>query len=178
MTTPPAGVRVHPKGLCESDTVGEGTRVWAFAHVMAGAKIGRNCNIGDHAFVESGVVLGDNVTVKNGVAIWEGVTADDDVFIGPNAVFTNDLMPRAAKRNGSLLLIAALSQLVMHYLDLYWCVMPNLHPEGVRFGITDVATFCAVGGIFLAAIGWVSSRRALVPLRDPRLPESLSFENV
>jgi hypothetical protein len=88
------------------------------------------------------------------------------------------LMPRAVKRNGPLLLIAALSQLAMHYFDLYWCVMPNLHPEGVRFAIADVAAFCAVGGVFLAAIGWVSSRRALVPLRDPRLPESLSFENV
>ena len=87
---------VHKAALCESDDVGDGTRVWAFAHVMRGARIGRNCNIGDHAFVESGVVLGDNVTVKNGVAIWEGVTAGDDVFIGPNAVFTNDLMPRAA----------------------------------------------------------------------------------
>ena len=87
---------VHRMALCESDDVGDGTRVWAFAHVMPGARIGRNCNIGDHAFVESGVVLGDNVTVKNGVAIYEGVTAGDNVFIGPNAVFTNDMTPRAA----------------------------------------------------------------------------------
>src|SRR5688500_7686002 len=91
-----APAHVHKAALCESDDVGDGTRVWAFAHVMAGARIGRNCNIGDHAFVESGVVLGDNVTVKNGVAIWEGVTAGNDVFIGPNAVFTNDMTPRAA----------------------------------------------------------------------------------
>jgi hypothetical protein len=88
------------------------------------------------------------------------------------------LMPRAVKRNGALLTFAASWVLIMHFLDLHWCVMPNLHPEGIRFGITDIAAFCAVGGIFLAAIGWVSSRRALVPLRDPRLPESLSFENV
>ena len=87
---------VHPLALCESEDVGDGTRVWAFAHVMKGARIGRNCNICDHAFVEAGAVLGDNVTVKNGVAIWDGVTAGDDVFIGPNAVFTNDMMPRAA----------------------------------------------------------------------------------
>jgi hypothetical protein len=88
------------------------------------------------------------------------------------------LMPRAVKRNSSLLGLIAAWQLLMHFLDLHWCVMPVLHPEGLRFGITDVAALCAVGGIFLAAIGWVSSRRALVPLRDPRLPESLSFENV
>lgn len=89
-------VHVHERALCESTEVGDGTRIWAFAHVMPGARIGRNCNIGDHAFVESGVVLGDGVTVKNGVAIWRGVTAGDNVFIGPNAAFTNDLMPRAA----------------------------------------------------------------------------------
>ncbi len=88
------------------------------------------------------------------------------------------LMPRAVKRNSTLLVLIAAWQLAMHFLDLHWCVMPILHHEGVRFGLTDVAAFCAVGGTFLAALGWVSSRRALVPLRDPRLPESLSFENV
>ncbi len=88
------------------------------------------------------------------------------------------LMPRAVKRHSALLVLIAIWQLLMHFLDLHWCVMPNLHPEGVRFGATDLAAFVGVGGVFLAAIGWVSSRRALVPLRDPRLPESLSFENV
>ena len=88
------------------------------------------------------------------------------------------LMPRAVKRSSTLLVLIAVWQLLMHFLDLHWCVMPILHPEGVRFGLADIGAFCAVGGIFLAAIGWVSSRRALVPLRDPRLSESLSFENV
>lgn len=88
------------------------------------------------------------------------------------------LMPRAVKRSSALLVIAAVWQLFMHFLDLHWAVMPVLHHEGVRLGLVDVGAFCAVGGIFLAAIGWVSSRRALVPLRDPRLPEALSFENV
>lgn len=86
----------HPQALVESQEIGEGTRVWAFAHVMLGARVGARCNLGDHAFVESGVVLGDNVTVKNGVAIWDGVTAENNVFIGPNVVFTNDRNPRAA----------------------------------------------------------------------------------
>lgn len=88
------------------------------------------------------------------------------------------LMPRAVKRRSGLLIVAAVWVLLMHFLDLHWCVMPVLHPDGFRLRPTDVAAFCAVGGIFLAALGWVSSRRALVPLRDPRLPESLSFENV
>jgi hypothetical protein len=87
-------------------------------------------------------------------------------------------MPRAVKRRPGLLMLVAVWQLLMHFLDLHWCVMPVLHPDGVHLGATDLAAFCAVGGTFLAALGWVSSRRALVPLRDPRLPESLSFENV
>ena len=93
-------VFVHPQGLCESDSVGDGTRVWAFAHVLAGAVVGRDCNVGGHAFIEGGAVVGDNVTVKNGVAIWDLVTIEDDVFLGPNATFTNDLRPRAAIKKG------------------------------------------------------------------------------
>ena len=61
------GLFVHERGLCESDDVGAGTRVWAFAHVMKGARIGRDCNVGGHAFVEAGAVVGDRVTIKNGV---------------------------------------------------------------------------------------------------------------
>jgi acetyltransferase-like isoleucine patch superfamily enzyme len=90
-------VFVHPKGLCESDEVGDGTRIWAFAHVLKGAVIGRDCNIGDHAFIEGGARIGDRVTVKNAVLIWDLVTVDDDVFLGPNMLFTNDLWPRAAR---------------------------------------------------------------------------------
>jgi len=86
---------VHPQALVETDDIGEGTRVWAFAHVMRGASIGKHCNIGDHAFVEANVVVGNGVTIKNGVAIWDGVSLADHVFVGPNAVFTNDLNPRA-----------------------------------------------------------------------------------
>jgi acetyltransferase-like isoleucine patch superfamily enzyme len=88
-------VFVHPAGLCESDNVGPGTRVWAFAHVLPGAVIGADCNICDGAFVESGATLGDRVTVKNGTLVFEGVTCEDDVFLGPNVLFTNDLRPRS-----------------------------------------------------------------------------------
>lgn len=90
-----AEVFVHPQGLCESDDVGAGTRVWAFAHVLPGAVIGRDCNIGDHAFIETGAVLGDRVTVKNAVLVWNGVSVGDDAFLGPAMVFTNDPSPRS-----------------------------------------------------------------------------------
>ncbi|HZQ60962.1 MAG TPA: WxcM-like domain-containing protein, partial [Casimicrobiaceae bacterium] len=86
---------VHPNALCESTDIGEGTRVWAFAHVLPGARIGRDCNICDHVFVESDVVVGDRVTVKCGVQLWDGVTLEDDVFVGPNATFANDNFPRS-----------------------------------------------------------------------------------
>lgn len=90
------GVFVHELGLCESDQVGAGTRVWAFAHVMEGAVIGSDCNVCGHAFVETGAVIGDRVVIKNAVLLWDRVIIGNDVFIGPNAVFTNDLDPRAA----------------------------------------------------------------------------------
>ncbi len=93
----PASVMVHERALCESDDVGEETRIWAFAHVMAGAKLGARCNIGDHAFIESGAVLGDDVTVKNGVAVWDHVTIGDLVFVGPGVTFTNERRPRVER---------------------------------------------------------------------------------
>ncbi|WP_296615877.1 WxcM-like domain-containing protein [Sphingomonas sp.] len=86
---------VHPAGLCESTHVGSGTRVWAFAHILPGARIGRDCNVCDHVFIENDVVVGDAVTIKCGVQLWDGLRVGDNVFIGPNATFTNDLHPRS-----------------------------------------------------------------------------------
>lgn len=88
------------------------------------------------------------------------------------------LMPRAIKRSSALLAFAATWLLAMHYVDMYWCVMPIHLPEGPGFSALDGTATLGVGGFFLAALGWVASRRSLVPLRDPRLAESLSFENV
>jgi acetyltransferase-like isoleucine patch superfamily enzyme len=93
-------VFVHALALCESDEVGPRTRIWAFAHVLAGARLGADCNVGDHAFVEGGAVVGDGVTIKNGVLLWSGVTVEDGVFLGPGVVFTNDAGPRAAYPKG------------------------------------------------------------------------------
>ena len=87
-------VFVHERALCESEDIGPRTRVWAFAHVMKGARVGAGCNICDHAFLESGSSIGDRVTVKNNVLLWDKVSVEDDVFLGPNAVFTNDMNPR------------------------------------------------------------------------------------
>ncbi|MCU1236057.1 MAG: WxcM domain protein C-terminal domain protein, partial [Candidatus Solibacter sp.] len=85
----------HPTAIVESQSVGEGTRVWAFAHILPGAVIGAECNICDHTFIENDVRLGDRVTLKCGVQVWDGITMEDDVFVGPNATFSNDPFPRS-----------------------------------------------------------------------------------
>jgi acetyltransferase-like isoleucine patch superfamily enzyme/dTDP-4-dehydrorhamnose 3,5-epimerase-like enzyme len=76
-------------------SIGAGTRVWAFVHVLGRARIGRDCNLCDHVFVENDVVVGDRVTIKSGVQLWDGVELEDDVFVGPNVTFTNDRFPRS-----------------------------------------------------------------------------------
>jgi acetyltransferase-like isoleucine patch superfamily enzyme len=96
-----AGFFQHPSALVESAAIGRGTRIWAYVHVLKGARVGRDCNIGDHCFIEGGARVGDNVTVKNGVAIWEGVALRDNAFVGPCAVFTNDLAPRSPRFPGA-----------------------------------------------------------------------------
>lgn len=84
-------------------TIGLNTRVWQFAVVLGGARIGADCNINAHTFVEDGAVLGDRVTLKCGVYVWSGVTLEDDVFCGPNATFTNDKAPRSRLRPNEFL---------------------------------------------------------------------------
>lgn len=89
---------VHAKAVIdEGASIGPGTRVWAFAHILPGAIIGKDCNVCDHTFVEGGVKMGNRVTIKCGVSLWEGVVIEDDVFIGPDAVFTNDNRPRSRR---------------------------------------------------------------------------------
>ena len=92
----------HPAAIVESAAIGDGTRVWAFAHILPGAKVGAGCNICDHTFIEDDVVLGDRVTVKCGVQLWNGVTLEDDVFVGPNATFTNDPFPRSRQQQDTV----------------------------------------------------------------------------
>jgi len=87
----------HPQALVESTNIGKDTRIWAFSHILPGAEIGEDCNICDHVFIENDVKIGNRVTIKCGVQLWDGVVVEDDVFIGPNATFTNDLFPRSKK---------------------------------------------------------------------------------
>lgn len=84
---------IHPLSDVQSQNIGEGTRIWQYCVVLPGAKIGKNCNICSHCFIENDVIIGDNVTIKCGVQIWDGMRIEDNVFIGPNATFCNDRHP-------------------------------------------------------------------------------------
>jgi acetyltransferase-like isoleucine patch superfamily enzyme len=86
---------VHPQAVCDTDALGAGTRIWAFAYVLNGARIGADCNICSHVFIEGDVVLGDRVTIKSGVQLWDGTVVEDGAFIGPNVAFANDKFPRS-----------------------------------------------------------------------------------
>jgi len=87
---------IHDTAIVDKGAeIGAESRVWAWCHIMTGAKIGKHCNIGENAFIEGNVTLGDNVKVKNNVALYTGITCEDDVFLGPNCVFTNVSHPRS-----------------------------------------------------------------------------------
>lgn len=86
---------IHPLADVSECQIGEGTRIWQFVVVLKGARIGADCNICAQTLIESDVVMGDRVTVKSGVQIWDGSVIGNDVFIGPNATFSNDLHPRS-----------------------------------------------------------------------------------
>jgi acetyltransferase-like isoleucine patch superfamily enzyme len=94
-------ISIHPTALVASPRLGEGTRVWAFVNILAGATIGRDCNVCDRCFVENDVVVGDRVTIKTGVSLWDGVRLEDDVFVGPDVSFANDARPRSGVRSVS-----------------------------------------------------------------------------
>ncbi len=159
----------HSAALVESEQIGAGTRIWAFAHVMKGARLGRDCNVGDHAFVESGARIGHRVTVKNGVMIWDGVKIGNDVFIGPAAVFTNDLAPRSPRFPAA----------AGRYCKGEWLV-PTTVKDGASIGANativcgiaigrcamiaagavvtkDVPDYALVAGVPARIIGWVSA---------------------
>lgn len=86
---------IHSLADVQTSLIGINTYIWQFCIVLKGAKIGNNCNINCHVFIENDVIIGNNVTIKPGVQVWDGITVEDFVFIGPNVTFTNDLYPRS-----------------------------------------------------------------------------------
>jgi UDP-2-acetamido-3-amino-2,3-dideoxy-glucuronate N-acetyltransferase len=134
---------IHPTAIVESERIGSGTRIWAFTHVLSGASIGRDCNIGGHCYIEDGAVIGDAVTLKNGTSVWSGVTLEDGVFVGPAVIFTNDRTPRSARLG-----------VTGHRYDTpsKWLV-----PTRVRRGATLGAGAVLVAGVTVGEFGMVGA---------------------
>jgi len=88
-------IKIHPTAEVQTDHIGDGTTIWQYCVILKDAIIGKNCNINFNVFIENDVLIGDNVTIKSGVQLWDGLRIGDNVFIGPNATFTNDLIPRS-----------------------------------------------------------------------------------
>lgn len=86
---------IHALSDVQTSVIGEGTKIWQFVVILPGAKIGNNCNICAHSFIENDVIIGNNVTIKSGVFLWDGITVSDNVFIGPSVSFANDKHPRS-----------------------------------------------------------------------------------
>ena len=85
----------HPTSIVESNKIGDGSKIWHFAHIRDKAEIGKDCNIGKDVYIDTDVKIGDNVKIQNFSSIYKGVEIENDVFVGPSVVFTNDLYPRA-----------------------------------------------------------------------------------
>jgi UDP-2-acetamido-3-amino-2,3-dideoxy-glucuronate N-acetyltransferase len=152
-------VYAHSTALVETDQIGRGTRIWAFAHVMEGASIGADCNIGDHCFVEAGASIGNLVTIKNGNMIWAGVTLEDGVFVGPHVFFTNDLYPRSPR----------LPQARKRYEDSCW-----LQPTAVRKGASLGAGAVILAGVTIGEFAMIGA--GAVVTRDV-VPHALVLGN-
>jgi len=179
MNNPTTGAFIHPQGICESAQVGEGTRVWAFAHVLPGARIGRGCNICDHVFIENDVVIGDEVTIKCGVQLWDGVRLADRVFVGPNATFTNDLRPRS-KQYPDAFLETVLEDDVS--IGANATILPGVKiGRGAMVGAGAVVTrnvppYATVVGNPAVIIGYQDTAQPSKPAEIARRPSDLSRE--
>jgi UDP-2-acetamido-3-amino-2,3-dideoxy-glucuronate N-acetyltransferase len=85
----------HPTAIVETEAIGEGTKIWHFVHIRAGARIGKNCIIGKSVYIDADVEIGDGVKIQNFASVYKGVRIEDEVFVGPSVTFTNDRYPRA-----------------------------------------------------------------------------------
>lgn len=163
----------HPTAVVDAPAqIGDGTKVWHFAHVMAGARIGAGCSLGQNVFVAGGAVVGDRCKIQNNVSIYDGVVLADDVFVGPSAVFTNVTRPRAfvprkhlyeptrVERGASIGANATI--LCGHTVGTYALVAAG------AVVTRDVAPYALVGGVPARRVGWICRCGETLPRRRTR----------
>jgi acetyltransferase-like isoleucine patch superfamily enzyme len=160
----------HPLALIDSDEIGDRTRVWAFAHVLKGARVGCDCNIGEHCFIEGSATLGNNVTMKNGVSVWARVTVEDNCFLGPHCVFTNDMNPRAYIKKGPEALLPTLVMANSSIGANAVIVCGNTIGRFAFVGagsvvIRDVQEYAMVVGNPARQIGWMCECAVKLPMK-------------
>ena len=144
---------LHPTSIVDDDVkIGKGTKVWHFSHIQSGARIGRNCSLGQNVNISNNVIIGEGCKIQNNVSVYEGVELQDYVFCGPSMVFTNDLTPRARYPKGHSLykkttihhdvtLGANCTIVCGHEIEEYATVAAG------AVVTKDVPPYCVVGGV-------------------------------
>lgn len=145
-------------------TIGEGTRIWHFSHIMPGAVIGKNCNLGQHTFVDDNARIGNGVKIQNNVSVYNGVVLQDDVFVGPSAVFTNVINPRSfieRKQEFKSTVVKTGATIGANATILCGISIGEYAMIGAGAVVTkDVRPYSLVTGNPAAAAGWVSKAGA------------------
>jgi len=153
--------QVHPSAIVDAGAqIGDGTRVWHFVHVSAGARIGSGCSLGQGVYVGNDVAIGDNVKIQNNVSVYDAVTLEDDVFCGPSMVFTNVLNPRSAvvrKHEYRRTLVRRGATLGANCTIVCGTTIGRHAFVGAGAVVThDVPDFALVAGVPARQIGWMS----------------------
>jgi len=151
--------------------IGEGTKIWHFAHVMAGSKIGRRCNIGQNVVISPQVVIGDNVKIQNNVSVYTGVELEDDVFCGPSMVFTNVVNPRShvpRKNEYKRTLVRRGATIGANATILPGVTLEEYAFVGAGSVITkDVPAYALMVGVPARRVGWICQCGERLPDKNP-----------